>query len=375
MASVNQYELNLEEVTSQVLHNCEVSDSQYAGLYSVCGLALRLRDLYKWEYSLAPWVEVDSSEILDWIGEKEETWERLMEESFDDISILGHSYDPFDAKGINKVLEPYGFFYGAGFVQSLRPTFFLAALEEKRRINGHHVYILGQEKARDLLTLPALTQQDEILIRRESARLFLWDRIFFLGKSGREALKFALETYGIESQDNKALRSNLAQISDNEIETYIYHELGEIHDTNFDRDIWREIIAAFPHSPIELLVRTIKDILADTNEQGTLSYIMKERKKASLAFYVAFLDGLRKVLFPELVETFQSFAKTHDWKLVDQAVSSGYNNAKKHTETICRIFNEGKEKNDMAWAAEEIDTRVLTPLGIGRAKRESPKPS
>ena len=48
-------------ITRQVLRNCEISDARHAGLFSICGLALRLRDLYKWEKGLDPWVEKDSS--------------------------------------------------------------------------------------------------------------------------------------------------------------------------------------------------------------------------------------------------------------------------------------------------------------------------
>jgi hypothetical protein len=47
----------IETITNQVLLNCNIADSQHAGLYSICGLALRLRDLYKWENGLDPWIE------------------------------------------------------------------------------------------------------------------------------------------------------------------------------------------------------------------------------------------------------------------------------------------------------------------------------
>ena len=57
----------LKSFTRQVLQNCDISDAYHAGLYSICGLALRLRDLYKWENQLPPWEERDSSEILDGI--------------------------------------------------------------------------------------------------------------------------------------------------------------------------------------------------------------------------------------------------------------------------------------------------------------------
>ena len=125
--------LERDAITSQVLENCSISDSRHAGLYSICGLALRLRDLYKWEKGLDPWVEKDSAEILEWIGNKEEEWETLVDKEFKDITIFDRRYDPFETQTINTVLEPYGLLYGAGYVRSLKPTFFLAVVEGQRR--------------------------------------------------------------------------------------------------------------------------------------------------------------------------------------------------------------------------------------------------
>ena len=360
--------LELDDIIRQVLQNCCISDSRYAGFYSVCGLALRLRNLYKWEKGLAPWIEKDSSEILEWIGDREEKWEDLEEKEFDEITILGRTYDPLDARGINGVLEPHGLFYGAGYVHSLKPTFFLAILEDKREINGYPVYILGPELARDLLTVPALSQGNCIILRKESAKASFWDQIFYINKSGRYALSVALETHGLKEQHPKAIRGRLENIFSAEMETYIYHELGEIQDTIFDREIWREVIAAFPHTPIELLARTVKDLLADTNEYGTLRYITRERKTSSLAFYVAFRDGLIKELFPELKEAFQEFIQQGEWPIIEQAISAGYHTAKHFAEKICQLYRTGKQKNDMEWAENEIEKRLLAPLGIGKDK-------
>ena len=361
--------LELDTIASQVLLNCSICDSRHAGLYSVCGLALQLRDLYKWENGLDPWVEKDSSEILEWIGNKEEEWDKLGERDFSEIKILGKEYDPFDTTGINAALESHGLFYGAGFVHSLKPTFILAVLEEKKEIDDYTVYILGRELARDLLTLPALSQERSIIIRKESAKLFLWNKILFIKKSGRLALKFALKDYGLELQDSQTLRRNLEMVSANEIETYIYHELGEIQDKVFNRDTWREIIATFPHTPIELLSRSVKDLLADTNHYGTLRHIIKERKTASLAFYVAFLDGLLKELFPELFTAFEKFTQTSNWNSIEQAVSAGYDKAKYYAESLMDIYEKGKKRKDMMWAAEEIKRRLLVPMGVAQQEK------
>ena len=359
--------INIEAVKEQILRNCDISDSKYAGFFSVCGLALRLRDLYKWEKGLAPWIEKDTTEILDWIGNKEQAWENLAEDDYHTIHLNGETYDPFDINGINEVLVSHGIFYGAGYGRSLKPTFILAKIKQTRRINGCSVYVLGRELARDLFTVPAFVQDDNIVIRTHSARTFLWDKILYIRKSGRKALAAALKNYGLNHgrpQDLKELKQHLENISDSEVEVYIHHELGEIQDTDFDRQVWREIIAAYPHTPIELLVRTIKDLLADTNEHGTFQYIIKERKLSSLAFYVAFMESLPKKLFPLLSEAFEDFLKTKDWSVIDAAVSAGHQIAKNYAQTMTHVFKQAKQKDDYQWAEQEITRRLLKPLGL-----------
>ena len=359
-----------KSLIEQIRHNCSISDCRYAGTYSVCGLALRLRDLYKWEKGLEPWVEEDSAVILEWIGEKEEEWDKLAEQEFAGVTMAGKTYDPFDVEGVNAVLAPHGLFYGAGYVQGLKPSFLLAELVETRQVDGFPVYVLGMEHARDLLTVPALSQNNSILIRKESARIFLWNLIFFLKKSAKDALRFAMEAYGIHDHQPKAVKENFARICEDEVEAYIHHELGELRDTDFDRAVWRDIVATFPHSVIEFFVRAVKDVLADTNEHGKLRYIIREQKTSSLALHVAFLDGLRKELCPEFVEAFREFKDTRNWERVEEARAGGYRTARNSAAVITEIYRKGKQKDDMTWAAREIEKTVLEPLGILKGKSE-----
>ncbi len=314
--------LAIDPIAAQVLHNCRVADARHAGMYSICGLALGLRDLYKWEQGLPPWEERDSAEILEWIGDREEEWERVCFEEFRPITIQGRSHDPFDIASINARLESEGLIYGAGYAHGLRPTFFLAELKERREMEGLRVQVLGRELARDLLTLPALSRDACIFLRRESATLFLWDRILFARKSGRTALRFALASYGVAAGDQAALRERLDQMVADQMEDHLQHEIGELRDRVFDRDLWREIIAAFHGSPIELLARALKDLLADT--QRTLPHIIEARRASSLAFYAAFLDGLRPRLFPEIRRAFEDFPASGNWQPVEQAAAAGF---------------------------------------------------
>ena len=351
--------LDIDKITRQILQNCTISDAHNAGMYSICGLALRLRDLYKWEQGLPPWEERDSSEVLEWIEAKENEWERHSENDFEPISIDGISFDPFDTVGINSLLEPQSLFYGAGYARSLKPTFFLATIESVSKVNGTRIYTLDHELARDLLTIPALSQDGHVILRQDSAKFYIWDSIFYIRKSARPALRIALESCGIKDHQPRALRRRLAAILKIQKETYIYHEIGEIHDTVFDRKLWREIIAAFPFSPVEYLARAVKDLLADTNEYGTLQHIIRQRNTAALAFYVAFLDGLPKEFFPELPAAFQQFAREQDWRIIERAVSAGYRTAAKNAGLVMELYREGIHRDDLKWAEKQIQKRLL----------------
>jgi hypothetical protein len=350
--------VNKDYLTQQVLKNCDISDAKHAGLYSICGLALRLRDLFKWEKHLDPWMEKDSAEILDWIGLKEELWTHLDEQEYHRLSVNGKSFDPFDTEKINTLLTSHGILYGAGYANSLKPTFFLAVIDKQFTIDNINVFVLGQELARDLLTLPALSQDGQVLFRKDSAKLFFWDQLFYLKKSGQPFLWYALKKCGIEKADPKSLKQHLISLLELYQDTYIYHELGEIKDTDFDKDIWREIIGAYPHSIVEYFTRTIKDLLADTNAYGTLPHIIREHKDISLGLYAAFSDGLARSLFPELRASFTHFSKSGDWEEIKKAVSAGYDKARRGKDMIIDLYHQGLNREDSQWIEKQLETHI-----------------
>ena len=354
--------IDVEDITRQVQNNCDTSDAKHAGLYSTCGLALRLRDLYKWENRLNPWEEKDTSQILDWIGDKEALWEKRVDAEYADLFIRGKRYDPFDISKINAILKPHGIFYGAGYAFSLKPTFFLAEIEDQSLYNGHTVVSLGRELARDLLTLPALSQEQAILLRTDSARVFLWDQMAYLNKSGRPALQFALKHCGLKEQHPEALQHHLPEILAAQKDNYIYHEIGELSDSTFEPQTWRELIATYPHSPVELLARGLKDLLADTHPKGTLRYLIKNRKTAALGLYAAFLDGMLKMLFPEIRAAFNRFTKTRNWRIIKEATADGHRHAKNYTAEMIQIFQAGKKKKQLQQAKDEIERRLLDKI-------------
>ena len=351
-----------DALTEQVRYNCNLSDARFAGHYSICGLALRLRDLFKWDRRLAPWEEREAAEVLDWIDRKEQLWERIQGEEYVSVDIDGTAYDPFDTSGINACLAPRGLFYGAGYAQSLKPSFVLGRVDARFRINGLTVVHMGEELARDLLTLPALSQGDDIVLRKEAARLFVWDQIFYITPSRRPFLQYALKHAGIEGADPASLRSRFGGLLKDLYDVFVNHEIGERKDACFHADTWRAMIAAYPHSPVELLLRAVKDMLADTGPSGPLRAIINARQTVPLGFFLVFHDGLGRQLFPEVRAAFDDFARSGRWAALDDAVRGLHRKAGVYAAQMMDWFEQGRMRGDLDWAAQRMQRKFLDPL-------------
>jgi hypothetical protein len=351
----------------QILRNCDISDARHAGLFSVCGLALRLRDLYKWHHRLAPWQEDEAERVLAWIGEKEDLWESLLDMDYGELVIENQHLDPFDTTAINAALLPLGLFYGAGYAHSLKPTFFLARIKRREsmsnvpgNISGNlSVWHLGREYARDLLTLPAFTQDQAVVLRTETARMFMWDQMVYINNSSRSALAFALEACcGGSDGSPDFLRRHLDRIMQIQHIIFIRHEIGELDESVFDRQTWRRLVADHPHSAVELLVRTLKDMLADTGPSGTLSYLIQCKETAGLGFYIAFLQGLTSCLFSELPMAFSGFMSDLDWTHMAAAATAARRKAEEYSLEIMDIYAQGRLHDNTAQVKTAIEATM-----------------
>ncbi len=357
--------MDIARLSRQVLFNCDVSDARHAGIYSVCGLAMRLRDLYKWERRLPPWQEDEAARVLEWIGVKEDLWETRLETDYDRLWVNGQSFEPFDTRGINAVLDASNFFYGAGYAHSMKPTFFLAEIDRKETVAGHRVHHLGREVARDLLTLPAFSQDGEVVLRTEAARMFLWDQIAYISNTGRLALDFALTACGLTDTRTQTIRENFDAVLKVQQQIYLRHEIGEIEETVFDREVWRHILADYPHTAVELLVRTLKDLLADTSPHGALTHVLQNRDDAALGLYMAFGNGITRLLTGELIYAFDAFGKDRQWQRLTDAAQSVRQKATTHAVQVMGLYREGLKIQDMERtkvAIEEYMQRAIPQI-------------
>ncbi len=350
-----------DQLIDRIRRNCDISDARHAGLFSICGLALRLRDLFKWERGLAVWEEGDPSEVLAWIGAREDRWEMLAGADYENLLLAGNEIDPFDTEAANRFLEPHGLYYGAGYARALKPTFFLAVVESRLKVDGLSVFRLGRELARDLLTLPALSQENHILLRQDAARLFLWDQIAYIPPSGRRAMAAALDACGVRDHRLSHVRHHLEELLRVQEVIHLHHELGEARDQVFDRRLWREIIAAFPHTRLELISRRVKDLLADTGPFGTLRHLCRERHIAGLAMFTAFQDRLSGTLFPQLPAALEHLLRTGTWTEIEEAVDTGHAAAVRCAETIAGVYRTAAARGDLSRVEADVDRALNLP--------------
>ena len=351
---------------SQVEANCELASSHQAGSFSLCGLLMRLRLLYKWKHGLPPWREPEPEAILAWIADQESAWDEREGEPWQKLRLNGLSLDPFEVEQVNTFLEPGGLAYGAGFCRGLAPTFFLGELSEVRRDGDLTILVLGRELARDLDGTPAMRQGSLIYARRQALAYYLWDRLADPSQQDNRFLKAGWSSNEAPLadllQDAQGHQEVWERLVSGELEAVIHHELGEARETALDQAL-PAILELFPHTPLDHWIRALKDALADLNDQGRLSYLISQQRLPSLALMLAFQPGFYPLLLPELEPAFFTLTASGDWEVMEETRVSALARLRQVAGEVTDLFAEPKNQ-DPDHLRENLTSRFLAPLGL-----------
>jgi hypothetical protein len=341
----------LEELHPQVRRNCLVSDARYWGYFSICGLLLRLRGLYRFECGLMPWERTDEKDIPGWIEETENLWAELAKEEISPLLINGGRYGAFDVEGINSALSKEGLLYGAGYGVYMKPVFFLADLAGRERLEGFEVLTAGREYARDLSVHPAMLQGDTVLARGERTTELIWERFeeFRARKTPGGVLDEAFGAYGIGKDSGPP---EVMAAAEEELRAYIYHEIGEAVEGGKLSTLWSRMLASIGGRKESAFLRAVKDTLADTSPRGMLRHITENRKAGSLAFYVSFLHGYRVFLAAGIKEAFLQLGRSGDWRAVEAAREKTYEEAEGIALDLTSRYKEGNGPDALPVAIE-----------------------
>jgi len=289
----------MKPLAEQVQRNCHISDAQYAGNYTLCIYLLKMREFYRWEKQLPFSRKLDNNDIGQWLTRREALWDSIDEQPQLNIHMDNQSYDLFESEKINQQLTPQQLVYSAGYGLYGKPVFFLGELLHRETLDDYTLYISGRELARDLAAPPGMSQGKTVFIRRESLRRFIWEKYEESHwHKQQNPLSRALGCYDFSHQPEEALES----MTDNEVDTVLQHEIGEIRAGKILGEQWEEMLIHLPQSQAEIMARAVRDNIADC--LSTLPNLIENNKAAAIHFYFANISSMRKMIFPSLMDAY-----------------------------------------------------------------------
>lgn len=292
-------------VKETVKLNCNISDAKYWGYFSICGLLMRMRDLYRSEKGIKPWEPIPQERIMHWIAEKESLWKNLEDRELEPLQIEDHLFSPFDILEINLRLNNKGYVYGAGYGLYMKPTFFISDLVDKREINDYTVYISKKEHIRDLFSSAAMLQGRCIFIRLEPLKALLWEKFLNLRTKENPGVRNAFQRFGIapDSPPDEKFETKLDELALRYSEMLLYHEIAESVE---DIPEWTELLLSVKERRTELILRALKDHIADTSDYGPIKMAIDRGAIDLLNLYIDFMEGYRLIVYPSFIDTLKS---------------------------------------------------------------------
>jgi hypothetical protein len=357
----------ITELAPQVAANCRRSDAEVSGRFSLCGLLLRMRNLYKWERGLPPWREEEPARMLAWVSEREEAWGAVLDREDQEpapLRLAGGEHDPFDVEGINALIAPAGLVYGAGRIGGLLPVFFLGRLASERRVDGLSVYAVGQELCQDIFFLAGLRQEERIYLRRQPLVYLLWDKLADPRPSMLRFVRLGLAGYGLDLAGllKEPSWEALEPVIAGEMEAVLWHELGEAESGGAALALLHRVAREHPGSELEHFVRGVKDLLADCGPSGRLARIIEGRALGPLGFYPTWMAGFPRLLFPEIDAAMMEFVGGAGWEAIEEVRVLGWERAMGAATRLAEIL----EGVPAAKVLETARREVIAPLTQGR---------
>lgn len=290
-----------------VQFNCDVADARHGTDYSLCTYLMKMREYYRWEKGLPFGAHLPKEDLGYWLSSRERHWQALEEEEFRPLDIDGVDYDPYATEAINQALLDSGLVYSGGLGQQGKPHFFLGTLDRYQRSQEMTIMIAGRELARDLGSPPAMALGNLVLVRRESLRRMLWERLeTWRWNRPENALARAFAGYDFEGD----LEQALDRMTEDELDLVLWHEIGEQRAGQQLGDDWNQMLLSLSGTPAELMARAVRDHLADS--LTTLPALVRTARASSIHFFIGNLGHMRREIFPSLQLAYRDWLQAAD---------------------------------------------------------------
>jgi hypothetical protein len=127
-------------------------------------------------------------------------------------------------------------------------------------------------------------------------------------------------------------------MTDNELQSAILHEIGEVRAGELLGSEWESMLASLSHSKAEIMVRAVRDHLADA--LSTLPGLLADMNIASLHFYMANMSNMRKELAPKLVAAYEIWALSGDTQDFEELAKESAAHWQELAEKILELYRE-----------------------------------
>jgi hypothetical protein len=349
-------------LAAQVARNCLVADARRWGHFSLCGLLLRLRELYKREAGLPPWARVETAAVLPWVGEREASWARLEEAACEPLRLGGAEIDPLDEDAVNALLAPAGWLYVAGHGPGGHPLFVLGEIESRSEADGTEVYVLGRESVHDLVPVPAMCRPGRVVARRAATLGHLWAAIEEAAGArepgpAADALAEAGASLDAVAADPGAHETLIAGLAQVQLEAAIAHELGELAEERRGGGRWEALVLRTGGTKAELTARALRDALADAGDGGLLERLISRRDRVALALRAASGPWLVKKILPEARAIWEE-ARAGRWREAEGLRRAAAARLEVQRERLFGLFADDPPHTEAARRAEAFEKEL-----------------
>ena len=320
---------SLAELAAAVQHNCDLVDAQHARDAAMCTYLLGMREYFRWTTGQALGACVEAGAVRCWIEQRERHWEALLDRGADQLLPLPlqGGLDAYEEEVANQEIAAHRLVYGAGIGRFGVPLFFLAQRESSMPHNGVQVVVAGAEMARGFVAPPAVSRGATVVVRLDAFRRWLWTRAeVAAGREATDAFRTALRAYDAGGP----LDETIERMARGELESLILHEMGELRAGRLLGPDWEPMLGRLEDRKAELVVRAVRDLLADC--LVTLPELLERRATPSLHFWFSNLDGVRRVLAPQLLAARVGVSGAIDTDRLREEVARG----QKHWNEIAR---------------------------------------
>jgi hypothetical protein len=173
-------------------------------------------------------------------------------------------------------------------------------------------------------------------------------------KKADSAIKAMLDCYGVTA----GVESKLEIIAAQQSETLILHEVGEALAEPLLGEAWNEMVSSFQMRRCELIARAVRDNLADCIV--TLPEIIKSKESCSLHFYFSIFEGLRRSIFPSLVEGYEHWLRSGDVAELQNVIESGREHwLKVARQLLAEWVNNPTQAEEIIGSYGVTDSRIM----------------